>query len=208
MWRALSKLTRFDWMVVGGGLMVVALLQVMPVGTSRAVLPVDTPDRPSRTQPDTAQPSQTPMSADARQALSGWQRNSSYFAAFALSDDGRSWGWAESFNTLAAAEGNALAHCGFHGDGCRIIDRRVPQGDRIDVPGSPALQATIADFLSQKGAGALAVSDNGASYWIAEQASVDEAEAKALALCEAKRKEGQADYLPDWPCRVLLRLER
>ena len=198
MWRGFSKLTRADWIVVAAGLMLCVMLGVMPP-LGQATAPQDgvMSDEALRE-----------MTMRTRAAYDKWRREAKFHGAFAISENGRAWGWSDDHNTMDAARINALAHCDNNGSGCVIIDMRPdPQGGETAF-GSAAVRAQIAVFQRNPGAGAMAVSDNGASFWVSGRATLQEAEAAALEGCEAARKRGQAAYLPDWPCRVHMRTGR
>lgn len=192
MWNAFRKLTPLDWAVVGAGLMVVAILQVWP-DRSREF----DDDQPIELRPQTRA-----MGKQTERRFQEWQATARYFGAFAISQDGRAWGWTNQHSTLAAAEANAMAHCVANGTGCTIIERRAPPPSDGAVMGSEKTQAELFRFDRSTGPGAFAMSDNGASAWVAGRPSAAVAEAEALARCEVQTKKGQAEYLPHWPCRL------
>ncbi len=176
-------------MIVGVGLVVVTVLGAMP--------PLD---HRSRAKPDT---SDERLSENAAAAYATWQEEAGFFAAFAVSQDGSAWGWSGEHNSMAAAETNAVARCDRRGRACRVIDRRSdPTGAQT---GSAAVQQQLARFRRSTGPGAFAMSENGASYWVAGRGDQAQAAAEALAGCNERRRINQPDYLPDWPCQVIER---
>jgi hypothetical protein len=192
MWRGFSKLTLWDRIVVAAGLMLVVMLGVMPpIGQPRAVQVGDM---------------LVPMSAEVRKAYRNWDTAAAYSGAFAVSDSGRAWGWSDAHNTLPAARANAIAHCAHFGAGCRVVDWCAAPAGKSGL--AARVQAEVDAFQSQAGAGAFAISDNGASHWVAGQDTPEAAARAALQGCETARKKDQPAYLPDWPCRIYLSRDR
>ena len=125
----------------------------------------------------------------------------SYFGAFALAPGG-AWGWSTENNSEEAARQNALAHCGQYDTACEVIAVLVPEG--YDQAEGITLKLASAEiyraYQLAAPAKAFAVSENGASSYSYEYETQAEAEAAALEDCETRRKKGQPDFLPDWPC--------
>lgn len=190
------------------------LALTLPVaGPGPAPLPVDFPagGGPAVAWPGTGivnRLSNLPLSAEAQAVFDSDFQATGYFGAFALSKEG-GYGYSSGVASLAAARDIAMAQCtGLNGT-CTVIAELVPQGYADPGPGALTLSQQIAghfataakkpDFL------ALAVSEDGAyaMYW--GMASQAEADAQALADCEANR-ERDLPGLRDMPCVLVTNL--
>ena len=192
--RVLGALKWYDYAVVLAGLWVVLMLG------GRDAPPVVVFDA----RAEIVYQGDRKMRDEAREVFETQFARGSYFGAFYVSPDG-AYGWTLEHNSRRAARFNAEAHCRQDGAGCRLVAEILPRGleDRGGVTLRENAGSAYREYLAGQGARALAISENGTWGWSHQHVTIWAAKSAALRECERLRLEGQADYLPDWPCTVI-----
>jgi hypothetical protein len=134
-----------------------------------------------------------------RKEMPKWQ----YFGALAVGE-GEAFGWSNLHGTLRAAHMTALAHCDKVGNACRVIAEVTPKSMPNPAP-RDSLSFVQSQIYRQTASGtgprAYARSLDGA-YGSAAGASVADAEAKALAICQSYLSD-QNELHQIFPCEVM-----
>lgn len=152
--------------------------------------------------------SNLPLSADAQATFDTDFQSLGYFGAFALSKDG-GYGYSSGVGSLAGARDIALAQCLSLNSNCMVVAELVPS-DYVDPgPGAVTLSQQVYGHFRTAAKNpdfqALAVSEDGAfaMYWA--MPSQAEANAQALADCDANR-ERSLPGLRQMPCVLVTNL--
>ena len=187
----LTRLKWFDGLVVGLGVLLLALL-----AQKNVVLAPFTPER------------------DVQyfgRALEGEYQRAAYhdfakgnnFGAFAIGP-GDTFGWSYSHNTLRGAKSNATAHCEAQGGPCELVATIVPKGydPAVGLALRPRDHHNLRNLMSETGPRAMAIAENGA-YGAGYGITIWGAKLDAWAGCMSRRNENQPEYLQIWPCRIV-----
>ncbi|QYK41515.1 MAG: hypothetical protein KF887_19500 [Paracoccaceae bacterium] len=209
MLRLLSRLSPRDWLIVIGGLALVAGIEMAkPLATPAEPDPV-VAAAPAPPGPPVLMPEATRrivrdiarLRPEESVEMDKAMTDAPYFAAHAVGDEG-AYGWSRGFGTRAAARAAALAICGKHGTNCTVVAEVLPLGDRVDSP--EALSFDQAEGYRRVqgllGPRAFARSVDGA-WGAAVGETADAAAAQALRLCDEGRNMDGA--LPSMPCEAV-----
>lgn len=204
----LSRLAPRDWLIVIGGLAVVAGIEMAKPVADRAAPPpapeaVRTPGPPAvypqasrRIVRDIAG-----MRPEDRTQMDASLADAPYFAAHAVGDEG-AYGWSRGFATQGAARAAAVATCARFGTGCKVVAEVLPQGVEFGPDNSLSWEQSQAFLSMAKGLGPRAFARSLDGTWgTGTGATGQEAAAVAVTNCEAAR-EVQPDLAP-MPCEAI-----
>lgn len=148
---------------------------------------------------------EVPELTGAALALKTWQKDVKGAGAFAQGDDG-GFGWTLGYNDLTAAREDALIHCKRHDDTCKIVEAREPLNYRAFEGTISAKTLQVWNAYTKVGKPkAFAVSEDGSVGFSERAQSPKMAQLIALRNCRAKMQKGRYGYLPDRPCKIVLK---
>lgn len=208
----LSRLAPRDWLIVIGGLAVVAGIEMAkPIAGSDAGAgmgpgeaaparaagpPVLYPEAGRRLVHDIAG-----IDAAQRKAMDETFADAFYFAAFAAGQN-EAYGWVRGFSTQVAARTAAMAACADVSPGCRIVAEVVPAAMTVPSENSLTFDQAQAYRRAEAGIGPRAFARSLDGSWaIARNLAAEAVGPDALTRCEAAREIHA--FLPPTPCEVI-----
>lgn len=203
-----SRMAPRDWLIVIGGLAVVAGIEmakpVAPPPEPAAPVPILRVPGPPAMYPE---PSRrvvrdiAGMRAEDRAQMDQAMADAPYFAAHAVGEDG-AYGWSRGFATQGAARAAALETCAHYGKGCKVVAEVLPQGVEFGPDNSLSWDQSQAFLRMAKGLGPRAFARSIDGTWGTGTGETGQAAAAlAAANCESAR-EVQPDLAP-MPCEVI-----
>lgn len=201
-----SRLAPRDWLIVIGGLAVVAGIEM---AKPAAELAPPTGPTLRETGPPALYPEPTRrvvrdvagIMPEDRAQMDESLTDAPYFSAHAIGEGG-AYGWSRGFATQDAARRAALSVCARHGKGCRVVGEVLPRGVELGPDNSLSWDQSQAFLRMAKGLGPRAFARSLDGTWgIGTGTTGQDAATLAIANCESARQV-QQDLAP-MPCEAI-----
>jgi hypothetical protein len=204
----LSRLAPRDWLIVIGGLALVAGIEMAKPAADRTAPPAPSVAEPTRGPPTLYGEGSrrvvrdiAGMHPEDRAQMDTSLADATYFGAHAVGDGG-AYGWSRGFSTQNAAQAAAVATCARYGTGCKVVAEVLPQGADTFPDTSLSWDQTQAYRRTAQGLGVRAFARSLDGTWgIGTGATEPEAAEIAVLNCEGARNV-QSDLAP-MPCEAI-----